>query len=336
MADAEQVAALLRRVGWSDAAMQLIAGDASARRFTRLSRHGDSAILMDASADATGSSARFAAMSRWLTKAGFSAPVVFAADLPLELLLVEDFGDAVFARVLDTAPAREIELYSAVAEFLADLQRHAPPRDLPRLLGPDLGQLTALLLDWYIPGMGGSRPAIARQIPDLITGLYGRLAGDARLVTSLRDFHAENVIWLSARQGPARLGLLDFQDAVAAHPAYDLVSFLQDARRDLAPTTESATIDLFCKLTCRDPASFAPIYALIGAQRALRILGVFARLILHAGKPRYAQFMPRVWRHLRTNLAHPVLSDLAEAVQDSVPEPTPDRIDSLVTRCLTA
>lgn len=336
MADAEQIAAFLRRAGWPDAAMQPIASDASARRFTRLSRHGKSAILMDASADALGSSAKFAAMSRWLTKAAFSAPVVFAADLPLELLLVEDFGDALFARVLDTAPAREAALYSAVAEFLADLQRHDPLRELPRLLGPELGQLTVLLLDWYIPGMGRSRPATARHIPDLIAGLYERLAGEARLVTSLRDFHAENVIWLPARQGPARLGLLDFQDAVATHPAYDLVSFLQDARRDLAPATESATIDLFCKLTSRDPASFAPNYALIGAQRALRILGVFARLTLHAGKPRYAQFMPRVWRHLRTNLAHPALSELAGAVLDSIPEPTPESIDALVARCPTA
>ncbi len=336
MADAEQVAAFLRRVGWSDAAMQPIASDASARKFTRLSRRGESAILMDASADIPGSSARFAAMSRWLITTGFSAPVVFAADLPLELLVVEDFGDALFARVLDTAPARETELYSAAAEFLADLQRHEQPRDLPRLRGPELGQLTVLLLDWYIPGMGGSRPASATHIPDLIAELYGRFAGDARLVASLRDFHAENVIWLPARQGPARLGLLDFQDAVATHPAYDLVSFLQDARRDLAPATESATIDLFCELTSRDPATFAPIYALIGAQRALRILGVFARLILHAGKPRYAHLMPRVWRHLQNNLAHPALSELAGAVVDSVPEPTPDRIDALVARCPTA
>lgn len=335
MADAERIAALLRRAGWSDAAMRPIAGDASARRFTRLSRDGESAILMDASTDTSGSSARFAAMSRWLIKAGFSAPAILAADLPGELLLVEDFGDAVFARVSDTAPSRETELYLAAAAFLADLQRHAPPRDLPRLLGPELGQLTVLLLDWYIPAMGGARRASAAQIPDLIAGLYERLADGACLVTSLRDFHAENVIWLPAREGPARLGLLDFQDAVATHPAYDLASFLQDARRDLAPATEAAAIDLFCKLTGRDPASFAPIYALIGAQRALRILGVFARLILQAGKPRYAQFMPRVWRHLRTNLAHPALCELAGAVLDSVPEPTPESIDALVARCPT-
>ncbi len=333
MGDHEKIAAFLQDAGWSDAAMLPIAGDASARRFARLSKQGISAVLMDASADEAGSSLRFANMSAWLRERGFSAPVVLAADLPGDLLLVEDFGDAVFARLLEAAPLRETELYTATAEFLSDLQRHPAPRHLPHLDGPTLGQMTALIIDWYIPGMESPRQSQARQIPNLIAALYESLAGDAPLVTSLRDFHAENVIWLPARRGVARLGLLDFQDAVAAHPAYDLVSFLQDARRDLGPGTEAETIDLYCRLADRNPASFAPIYALIGAQRALRILGVFARLILQSGKPRYAQFMPRVWGHLRTNLDHPALSDLAEVVRDTVPEPTLERVERLVAEC---
>jgi aminoglycoside/choline kinase family phosphotransferase len=336
MGDTEKIAAFLRDAGWAGAATLPIAGDASARKFARLSKRGNSAVLMDASSDGAGSSMRFAEMSAWLRERGFSAPVVLASDLAGELLLVEDFGDAVFARLLEDTPSRETEIYITTAEFLSQFQRHAPPRNLPHLDGPALGQLTALVFDWYIPGMGGQRQSPATHIPDLIAGLYDRLAGEAPLVTSLRDFHAENVIWLPSRRGVARLGLLDFQDAVAAHPAYDLVSFLQDARRDLRPATEADTIDLYCKLTGRDTASFAPIYALIGAQRALRILGVFARLILRSGKPRYAQFMPRVWRHLSASLRHPALSDLADAVRGAVPEPTPDRIERLVAECPTA
>ncbi len=291
---------------------------------------------MDASADAPGSSARFSNMSRWLIERGFSAPGVLAADLSAEMLLVEDFGDALFARILENAPSRETELYSVTAEFLAALQRHDPPQHLSPLDGPALGQLTELVLDWYIPGLSGTRQTTARHIPDLISELYEGLAGEAPLVTSLRDFHAENVIWLPERNGAARLGLLDFQDAVLAHPAYDLVSFLQDARRDLQPGTEAATIDLFCAQTGQGVASFMQIYALIGAQRALRILGVFARLILQSGKPRYAQFMPRVWQNLRANLTHPALSDLAEAVLGAVPEPTAERIERMVSECPTA
>jgi N-acetylmuramate 1-kinase len=336
MAEAQRVAEFLRDAGWSSATALPIAGDASARMFTRLTQPGKSAILMDASADTAGSSARFSDISRWLIERGYSAPTVLAADLPAELLLVEDFGNELVAHALAAQPSREAEFYTATAEFLASLQRHAPPPHLSRLDGTALAQLTDLALDWYVPGADPAQKAASKRVPALIASLYEDLAGADPLVASLRDFHAENVIWLPERQGSARLGLLDFQDAVAAHPAYDLVSFLQDARRDLQPGTEARTIDLFCALTGRDPAGFMPVYALIGAQRALRILGVFARLICQAGKPRYAQFIPRVWRHLGANLTHPALSELAEAVRHDIPEPTAGRIERMVATCPTA
>lgn len=336
MTSPERVTDLMRRAGWADARAVPVAGDASARRFTRLfNADGASAILMDASADPGGSSRRFADLTDWINANGFSAPLILAADLPGELLLVEDFGDQLFARLLEADPGREMELYTATAEFLAAFQRLAPPPGLAPLDGPALGDLTRLVAEWYLPGMDAPVTQEALGIPDLIAGLYDDLAGAIPLVTSLRDFHAENVLWLPDRSGPARLGLIDFQDAVAAHPAYDLVSFLQDARRDLAPGAEAATFNLFCDLAGRDPARFRPIYALIGAQRALRILGVFARLIRQAGKQRYAAFMPRVWGHLAANLAHPLLAPLSRTVHAALPAPTPARIERMIASCPT-
>lgn len=334
MADPQRPDRLLRAAGWAGAARTPVAGDASARRFTRLSREdGTRAILMDASTEVNGSSQRFADLSGWINANGFSAPHVLAADLPGELLLVEDFGDGLFARLLDETPGREMELYSATAEFLAAFQRLTPPPGLPPLDGPALGALTGLICDWYLPGIEAPVSDEAMRLPDLIAGLYDDLAGPAPLVTSLRDFHAENVLWLPNRVGPARLGLIDFQDAVAAHPAYDLVSFLQDARRDLGPGTEAAMVALYCRLAGHDRSQLAPIYALIGAQRALRILSVFARLILQSGKRRYAAFFPRVWGHLMANLAHPALGPLAHVVSKAIPEPSPARIERMVARC---
>ncbi|HQU68886.1 MAG TPA: phosphotransferase [Albidovulum sp.] len=336
MSSPEPVAALIASAGWSGARAVPVAGDASARRFTRhLRADGSNAILMDASADPGGSSRRFADLSAWINAQGFSAPHVLAADLPAELLLVEDFGDRLFARLLAEDPTREAELYTATAEFLVAFQRVTPPSGLAPLDGPALANLTRLVIDWYLPGMDAPVTPEALGIPDLIARLYDDLAGAAPLVTSLRDFHAENVLWLPDRSGPARLGLIDFQDAVTAHPAYDLVSFLQDARRDLSPGTEAAVFDLFCREAGHDPGAFRAVYALIGAQRALRILGVFARLIRQAGKRRYAAFFPRVWGHLAANLTHPALAPLSRAIRATLPEPTPARIDRMIASCPT-
>ncbi|MCA0271780.1 MAG: phosphotransferase [Proteobacteria bacterium] len=336
MSSASPVDALIARAGWAGAHAVPVAGDASARRFTRLLKtDGSSAILMDASADPGGSSRRFADLSAWINAQGLSAPRILAADLPAELLIVEDFGDQLFARLLAEDPAREAELYTATAEFLVTFQRLTPPPGLAPLDGPALADLTRLVLDWYLPGMDAPATPEALAIPDLIARTYDDLAGPAPLVTSLRDFHAENVLWLPERFGPARLGLIDFQDAVTAHPAYDLVSFLQDARRDLSPGIEAVIFDLFCREAGHDPDRFRAIYALIGAQRALRILGVFARLIRQAGKRRYAAFFPRVWGHLAANLAHPALAPLSRAIHSALPEPTPARIDRMIASCPT-
>ncbi len=332
MTDAERVTNFLGRAGWSDARRDEVAGDASARRFARLTRpDGTTAILMDAGDDAPGSSARFARLSRWINDRGFSAPAVLAKDIAAALLLVEDFGDGLFARLLEREPAREGALYAAAVEFLAEFQRAPMPKGLTPLDGPALAGLTALLTDTYLPAFDAPVTDAARAIPGQVAALYDQLAGADPLTISLRDFHAENVFWLPDRTGPARLGLIDFQDAVAAHPLYDLVSLLQDARRDLAPGTEAACLALFAKLTGQEIDRLRPIYALIGTQRALRILAVFARLIVAGGKPRYAAFIPRVWGHLQANLDHPALAPLAATIRATVPAPTPDRIERMVT-----
>lgn len=323
----------VRRAGWAVATAVVVAGDASARRFSRLTRpNGETAILMDAAAE-PGSSARFVRVAGWISRHGFSAPRILAQDLTAELLLVEDFGEAIFAPLLAAEPALEQRLYDAMAEFLVAFQRPTPPDGLTRLGGAGLADLATLVLDWYLPGMDAPLTGTALSIPPLIARLYDGLAKDAPLVTSLRDFHAENVFWLPDRAGPARLGLIDFQDAVAAHPLYDLVSFLQDARRDLRPETETAVFARYASLTAQDPAALRPVYALIGAQRALRILGVFARLVRSAGKHRYAAFFPRVWGHLSANLSDPSLTPLAEAVRAAVPEPTPERVQRMIASC---
>ncbi len=310
------MADFLHAAGWAAARAEVLAGDASARRYWRLWRGTESAVLMDADPATGEATGPFLAVGGWLLAQGYSAPRILAADEAAGFLLLEDLGDDTFGAVLAREPALEGVLIGATAGFLADMQQRSPPGFLKPGDGAALGALAGLLAETYCAGSTG-----ARAIGPLIAGLHDRLTFLPPVV-SLRDFHAGNLIWLPNRVGPSRIGLLDFQDAFIADPAYDLVSLLQDARRDMGPGVEADAICLYLGQTGHDEERFRAVYALIGAQRALRILAVFARLA-GAGKPQYLELMPRVWGHLTRNLAHPALAPLRHLVEESVPEPTP-------------
>jgi N-acetylmuramate 1-kinase len=321
----------LDRTGWGGAVRQPLAGDASTRSYVRLIDQGQSAILMCVPPDGGDLIDRFLLTTGWLRGCGYSAPEVIAVDLPQGLVILEDLGDALFARLMTTDATLELPLYEAAAGFLTDLARKDVPGFVRPLDGPALGALLDVLADWYLPGCGlpaeGGR-AIAATVSDLYSAF-----GGSEPVFSLRDFHAENLIWRPERQGTARVGLLDYQDAVAAHPAYDLVSMLQDARRDVSPGTEAAVIARYLSMNPVEESRFGRIYALLGAQRAMRILGAFARLTMAGGKPSYLRLMPRVHGYLIRSLAHPDLRGLADQVRAVLPEPTPAIQEGLRQRC---
>ncbi len=330
---ATAIAAFIGAAGWAAAQRSPLAGDASSRRYERLVTANRSAILMDAPGQKD-SVAAFLRVGSWLRERGFSAPKILAENAEAGLLLLEDFGDALVARLLKDDPDADIRLYSSVIDTLVELHRHPAPSFLAPLDGPAMARLVDLTVEWYPAAVDAAPNDATRRIPALVAAHHARLVDGAQVI-ALRDFHAENLILLPERAPPAQMGLLDFQDAVACHPAYDLVSLLQDARRDVAPATEAAMIGRYLENTGHDPEAFGAACALIGAQRQLRIVGVFARLCLHFAKPGYLDHLPRVWRYLQRNLAHPALTELARAVADGLPEPTPDRIQRIKDKCGT-
>lgn len=319
-----QIAQFLRGTPWADARVEPLAGDASARRYFRLHGEGGSAVLMD---DPTGAMPRYLAMTDWLRQRGFHAPALLAQAPAQGLLIAEDLGDDLVARVLDRAPGTAPALYDRITDLIVELHAHRPPEFVPALDGPALAEQVALFADYAaaagVPGAGAG-------VPQAIATLHARLCADALPVVSLRDFHAENLVW----RGEAPLGLLDFQDAVATHPAYELASVLQDARRDVAPGIEEGAIISYLGATGLNHATFRAAYALLGAQRNLRIMGIFTRLCLRDGKPRYLDMMPRVWGAITRDLTHPALAPLAAALAD-VPPPTPEIIAAIRARCGT-
>lgn len=306
----------LARHGWDGAAVSPLAGDASFRRYFRVRDGARRAVLMDAPPPHE-DPRPFITMAEWLVEEGLSAPQILARDLDRGLLLIEDFGDIRLRETADAEPAREMALYTGVTDLLVHLHDRAPLAELPpHGLDQWLGEVD-LFTEWYCPALGldVDREGWKRVWRDLLTPV----ADDGlNPVTVLRDYHAENIMLLPDRAGVRALGLLDFQDALVGHPAYDLVSVLQDARRDVAPAVEAAMLARYAAATAQDVA-FERAYWALAAQRNTRILGVFTRLWKRDGKPGYRAFQPRMWGLLERDLAQPGLAALRDWFAVNIP-----------------
>lgn len=315
----------LDTAGWGDAQQVGLAGDASARRYLRLFRGDQSAILMQ---DPEGDVALFARLAQHLNNLGLSAPQIFAQDTRQGLLLIEDLGDGLIARLAGDAQS-EKRLYLCATDALIALHQHPAPDGLPLATPHRLAQMIDLAFEWYCDAPEAKAQAIAAFLPLLETHA---MPAD---VMVLRDYHAENILFLPGRAGAAQAGLLDFQDALHGHRAYDLISLIEDARRDVRPEVQETCIRHYLAATDLPEEGFRASLAVLGAQRNLRILGIFARLAATRGKPQYIDLIPRVWDHLQTDLSHPALAPLRGLLQGALPSPTPAHLQRLKSTCPT-
>jgi N-acetylmuramate 1-kinase len=343
----------LTDAGYADAKRQRMAGDASTRSYARLIRDDGVVILMNsprrpdgpAIYDGKSYSAAvhlaedvkpFVAIAGGLRERGFSAPAIHHADLDAGFLITEDFGNAGF---IEGDPPRPIaERYQSAADMLAALHREPMPEILP--LAPQITYAipifdteallveAGLMLEWYLPDRGAEPTNNMRaEFVMMWRDLLSKPAA-APKTWVLRDFHSPNLIWLGERSDIARVGIIDFQDAVLGPAAYDLVSLLQDARIDIPESLELALLTRYIKARRAsddrfDPAGFAELYAIMSAQRNTRLLGTFARLNRRDGKPQYLRHQPRIWTYLNRSLAHPALSRAREWYSANVPPPVP-------------
>ena len=340
----------LNEAHYIDARRKRMAGDASIRSYARLMRDDDVVILMNsprrpdgpAIYDGKAYSAAvhlaedvrpFVAMDNGLRGRGLSAPTILHADLDHGFLITEDFGSASFVEGDPPQPIQE--RYEAATDLLAEMHREKLPDALPLLSHTDyaipifdteaLLVEIGLMLEWYLPDRGVQPTNNLRaEFVMMWRKLLERLAAERTWV--LRDFHSPNLIWLAERSGIARVGIIDFQDAVLGPAAYDLVSLLQDARIDVPEATELALLTRYIKARREadanfDAADFAALYALMSAQRNTRLLGTFARLNRRDGKPQYLRHQPRIWTYLNRSLAHPALASIRAWYAANVPPP---------------
>jgi hypothetical protein len=337
----------LRAAGWGDAEIAPLPGDASTRHYARLNHKGRHAMLMDQpqaaeaaiappDADETTRRAlgynavarlagadcrRFSAAADYLRARGLAAPKIHAADFAHGWLVLEDLGDALFSDVLAQGGPEE-QLYKAAVEILARLHQETAPGDLapglPLFIYDEIALIaeTDLMLEWFFPLALGRKASEAeyREHRALWRKALHAVAGSERVFVH-RDYHAQNLLWLPERDGLARVGLIDFQDAVAGSRAYDLISLTEDARRDVSPELGEVAVRHYLATmhdqgTPLDEAAFRAEMAVMAAQRNTKIVGIFARLYARDGKRRYLSYLPRVWRYLERDLSHPLLTDL--------------------------
>ncbi|MEQ9142958.1 MAG: phosphotransferase [Parvibaculaceae bacterium] len=354
--------AFLENAGWDSADRTPFPGDASLRRYERISRDGEIAVLMDwpPGPDAPvgeGHAAYsklahlaedvrpFVAVGNYLRGIGLRAPEVFAADLGNGFLLLEDLGLMDFGSLIERGegPAGETldDMYRSGIDALVILQRSGAPGPLP--VGDGTSHTvpafddgiyrieTAMPLDWYLPVVMGREASgdLRAEYDALWTALWPVIEQGPRTLF-LRDFHSPNILWQSGAAGVARVGLIDYQDALIGSLAYDPVSFLQDARRDVPAEREAAMLRYYMAEKRGEDAAFnaeafEAAYAVLGAERALRLMGLWPRLLKRDGKPQYMAHMARTMDYLHRNLAHPALEDLAAFVKkhflDGAPEP---------------
>ncbi|CTQ48900.1 aminoglycoside phosphotransferase family protein [Jannaschia donghaensis] len=310
-----RIDAFLHAAGWGDARRDPLAGDASLRRYIRLDKNGARAILMDAPPDTGEDIQPFIAIADWLTERGFSAPQILARDPAQGFLLLEDLGDDLLAVHAAAHPAEEPVLYAGAARMLAALQTHAPPA-LPSYPA-QMAALTTTVFDWYAPAHRARKAELQAAMQRAIDAT---LTGPAVLVH--RDFHAENLLWLPDRDGPARIGLLDFQDAMTGPAEYDLASLIHDPRRAVSPAAVQAATQAFLTATGADPDVTRARIAVCSVQRSLRIIGrVFTRLCLQSGRTSYLRFIPPTWQALQRELQHPALGDVRALLDELLPVP---------------
>lgn len=333
----------LTEAGFADAAHYPLPGDASTRRYERLIQpDGHSFMLMDqplvdarpcALSDtpedrltkgyfalarlSAGRIEAFLAVANYLREQGLSTPEIIAADAANGLLISEDLGDNLFVSLIEKGEP-EAPLYLAAIEVLAKLHAVSPPDVLedgwPLLAYDGLALQTGadVFTEWY-PHYDGSISLGEQALADweILWAPRRQSAEAGASVFIHRDFHAENLIWLPEREGVKRVGLIDFQDALRGHPAWDLLSLLQDARRDVPEALETQGLaHYFALRPALDQTKFMRDYTALATLNAARILGVFARLVTRDNKPKYEAFMPCMWSYLKRNLATQSMEDL--------------------------
>lgn len=314
-----ELESFLSKAGFAGAQLLPLAGDASARRYVRAKLGGRQAMVMDTPAEGENFPA-FVQVAEYLYGSGYSAPQILARDMQEGFLLLEDFGDESFTKILKSNIGKEELLYTAAVDLLTKWQSlNLKNLSLPFYDEELYLREVALFPDWFLPQIMGIDKAA--ELRTEYMQIWREILRSFPLQQNTfvhRDFHADNLMWIAGRAEAERIGLLDFQDAVIGDPAYDMVSLLEDARREVPQNLVDLMIEKYLSQTGKERGRFLSAYNILGAQRNSKIIGIFIRLAVRDSKDNYLKLLPRVWRHLEHDIKHPLLEKLHDWLDKNV------------------
>jgi aminoglycoside/choline kinase family phosphotransferase len=314
----EQIKELLRKNNLLCAQTEKITSDASNRKYLRLTKGNKTVILMDSNPKKNEPINNFIYFTNFLRKHHFSAPKIYDSDIPNGLLLLEDLGARNFADILKVKPKVETNIYKEAVNQLIMIQSKETPKQAKPYSTEILIEEALLFTEWYLGETNSSR--LSTQFTSLLTPLLKKI-DQTKPTLVLRDFHAENLIWMNSRKNFKRVGLLDYQDALIGHPAYDIASLLKDARRDVSIEVRDIMTNHYLEKTKHNKDLFLRDYSILSAQRNLKIIGIFSRLSIRDKKKNYVKLIPRVWKNLENDFMHPDLKNLSKFINAVAPYP---------------
>lgn len=314
----EQIKELLRKNNLLCAPTEKITSDASNRKYLRLTKGNKTVILMDSNPKKNEPINNFIYFTNFLRKHHFSAPKIYDSDIPNGLLLLEDLGARNFADILKVKPKVETNIYKEAVNQLIMIQSKETPKQAKPYSTEILIEEALLFTEWYLGETNSSR--LSTQFTSLLTPLLKKI-DQTKPTLVLRDFHAENLIWMNSRKNFKRVGLLDYQDALIGHPAYDIASLLKDARRDVSIEVRDIMTNHYLEKTKHNKDLFLRDYSILSAQRNLKIIGIFSRLSIRDKKKNYVKLIPRVWKNLENDFMHPDLKNLSKFINAVAPYP---------------
>lgn len=334
----EKKHSFLAQQGWEQSTCIPVKGDASFRKYDRLILGNKRAILMDAPPGKE-DIRPFMHIGDFLVQHQFSAPEMYASDVENGFLLLEDFGDDVYGKVLAgdspiSAQCTEKELYAHAVDVLAALHKVEAPANVAAYSLATLLQEASMLVMWYLPALMQDQSRLEDAKEEYMQAWKHVLLQmpDLPKVLLLRDYHSPNLMWLPKREGIRKVGLLDFQDAVIGSPAYDMVSLLEDARRDVDTAIVQPLLErYFDAMPAMDKEAFLTAYAILGAQRNCKVVGFLSKKLYFENNANYLSLLPRMWRYLEIDFSHPATWPIKAWIDRHIPEGSRD-IETLCAR----
>jgi len=304
-----------------------IAGDASFRTFYRLISNKSSKIIVVAKKEKYKNLIAYSAVNEFLRANKILAPKLYAYNYPRGIIVIEDFGDSSFYKML-VKKKNKLIIYKKLVDLLLKIQKIKPKSKIKNINNKShvinkysnqfLHKESDLFFDWYLPLFLNKKKVlnIKRKTKKILSLLYNRLNFPNSYFVH-RDYHVQNLMKVGKK-----IGVIDSQDALIGNPTYDLVSLIDDVRIRTSRKLKDQIYNYYLKKTSKiykiSSKNFLEDFNILSVQRSLKIIGIFSRLFKRDKKNKYLKFIPYTWQLLEMRMGAEIFSKLKKILDSNI------------------